>query len=43
VTITRLAHTVILAAGWRRAMIAFLAGAASALAIAPINAGRFCS
>ena len=37
-TITRLAHTVILAAGWRRAMIAFLAGAASALAIAPINA-----
>jgi len=38
VTITRLAHTVILAVGWRRAMIAFLADAASALAIAPINA-----
>lgn len=37
-TITRLAHTVMLAAGLRRAIIAFVAGAASALAIAPINA-----
>ena len=37
-TITRLAHTVILAIGWRRVTIAFVAGAASALAIAPINA-----
>jgi apolipoprotein N-acyltransferase len=38
VTITRLAHVVILASGWRRAIIAFVAGAASALAMAPINA-----
>ena len=37
-TITRLAHFVILASGWRRAIIAFVAGAASALAMAPINA-----
>ena len=37
-TITRLAHFVILAFGWQRAMIAFAAGAASALAMAPINA-----
>ena len=36
--ITRLAYAVVLAFGWRRAMIAFLAGAASALALAPINA-----
>ena len=36
--ITRLAHAVVLASGWRRAIIAFVAGAASALALAPINA-----
>jgi apolipoprotein N-acyltransferase len=38
VTITRLAHFVILAFGWQRAIIAFAAGAASALAMAPVNA-----
>jgi apolipoprotein N-acyltransferase len=38
VTVTRLAHLVILASGWQRALIAFMAGAASALAIAPVNA-----
>jgi apolipoprotein N-acyltransferase len=38
VTLTRLAHTVVLAWGWRRILIAFLAGAASALALPPINA-----
>ena len=38
VTLTRLAHAVMLAFGWRRAIIAFVAGAASALAMAPINA-----
>ncbi|MGH6727024.1 MAG: apolipoprotein N-acyltransferase [Pseudolabrys sp.] len=37
-TLTRLAYAVVLASGWRRATIAFLAGAASALALAPINA-----
>lgn len=37
-TLTRLAHAVILASGWRRALIAFIAGAASALAMAPVNA-----
>jgi apolipoprotein N-acyltransferase len=36
--ITRLAHEIMLAAGWRRAVIALLAGAASALAMAPIDA-----
>ena len=36
--VTRLAYAVVLACGWRRAAIAFLAGAASALALAPINA-----
>jgi apolipoprotein N-acyltransferase len=35
---TRAAHAVVLAFGWRRATIAFLAGGASALAMAPINA-----
>src|SRR4249920_2373070 len=35
---TRLAHAVVLAIGWRRANIAFVAGAASALAMPPINA-----
>ena len=34
----RLAQPVILAWGWRRALIAFLAGAASTLALAPFNA-----
>jgi apolipoprotein N-acyltransferase len=38
VTLTRFAHTVVLAWGWRRILIAFLAGAASALALPPINA-----
>jgi apolipoprotein N-acyltransferase len=38
VTITRIAHFVMLASGWRRTVIAFLAGAASALAMAPIDA-----
>jgi len=35
--ITRLAHAVVLASGWRRALVAFFAGAASVLALAPIN------
>jgi apolipoprotein N-acyltransferase len=38
VTLTRLAHTIVLAWGWRRISIAFLAGAATALALPPINA-----
>jgi apolipoprotein N-acyltransferase len=38
VTLTRLACAVVLVSGWRRAAIAFIAGAASALALAPINA-----
>ena len=37
-TVTRLAHAVVLAFGWRRALIAFVTGSASALAIAPFNA-----
>ena len=36
--IPRLAHAVVLAIGWRRANIAFVAGAASALAMPPTNA-----
>ncbi len=36
--ITRFAHSVVLAFGWRRAIIAFVAGAVSALAMAPFNA-----
>lgn len=36
-SIARLAHSIVLASGWRRAIIAFIAGAASALALAPIN------
>jgi apolipoprotein N-acyltransferase len=36
--LTRIAHAVVLAWGWRRALIAFVAGAASALALAPVNA-----
>lgn len=35
---TRTAHAVVLALGWRRAGIAFIAGTASALALAPVNA-----
>jgi apolipoprotein N-acyltransferase len=38
VTFTRIAHSIVLAFGWRRAAIAFVAGAASALAMAPFNA-----
>jgi apolipoprotein N-acyltransferase len=38
VTLTRLAHAIVLAFGWRRAAMAFAAGAASALAMAPVNA-----
>jgi apolipoprotein N-acyltransferase len=38
VIVTRIAYVVVLAFGWRRALIAFLAGVASALALAPINA-----
>ena len=34
----RAAHAVVLAFGWRRAFIGFAAGAASALAVAPVNA-----
>ena len=37
-TLTRIAHLIVLASGWRRAALAFVAGAASALAMAPINA-----
>lgn len=37
-TLTRLANAVVLATGWRRAGIAFFAGAVSALAMAPFNA-----
>ncbi|MDO9411929.1 MAG: apolipoprotein N-acyltransferase [Pseudolabrys sp.] len=37
-TATRASHTVVLAYGWRRALIAMAAGAASALAFAPFNA-----
>ena len=37
-TFNRIAYAVVLASGWRRAIIAFLAGAASALALAPVNA-----
>jgi apolipoprotein N-acyltransferase len=38
VTITRLAHTIVLAWGWRRILIAFLAGAATTLALPQMNA-----
>ena len=38
VTLTRLAYAVVLASGWQRAIIAFVAGVASALAMAPFNA-----
>ena len=36
--ITRLAHWIVLSWGWRRALLAFTAGALSALAMAPFNA-----
>jgi apolipoprotein N-acyltransferase len=36
--LTRLSHTVVLSWGWRRAAIAFVAGALSVLALAPFNA-----
>ena len=36
-TLTRIAHTVVLSWGWRRILIAFLAGAISALALPPAN------
>ena len=38
VTLTKLAHSIVLAWGWRRAAIALVAGAASTLALAPLNA-----
>jgi apolipoprotein N-acyltransferase len=38
VTLTRIAHSVVLASGWQRALVAFAAGAASVLALPPINA-----
>jgi apolipoprotein N-acyltransferase len=38
VTPVRLAHTFVLAWGWRRILIAFLAGAGTALALPPVNA-----
>lgn len=37
VRLTGLAHTIVLAWGWRRAAIAFAAGGTSALALAPLN------
>jgi apolipoprotein N-acyltransferase len=37
VTLTRLAHTIVLAWGWRRILIAFLAGASTALALPPTD------
>jgi apolipoprotein N-acyltransferase len=36
--LTRLSHAIVLSWGWRRAAIAFVAGAASTLALAPFNA-----
>lgn len=36
-TLTRIAHSIILSWGWRRAAIAFTAGALSVLALAPFN------
>lgn len=36
--LTRLSHAIVLSWGWRRAGIAFLAGAVSTLALAPFNA-----
>ncbi len=36
--LTRASHAVVLSWGWRRAAIAFVAGAVSAMALAPVNA-----
>ena len=36
--VARLSQSIVLADGWRRAAIAFVAGAASVLAMAPFNA-----
>jgi len=36
--LTRLAHWIVLSWGWRRALVAFAAGALSVLALAPVNA-----
>lgn len=36
-TLTRFAHSIVLSWGWRRALIAFLAGGVSTLALAPTN------
>ena len=36
--VARLSHAIVLAWGWRRALIACVAGALSALALAPVNA-----
>src|ERR1700724_294635 len=41
VSLTRLAHTVVLAWGWQRILIALLAGASSALALPPPNIWPF--
>ena len=38
VTITRLSHGIVLSWGWRRALIAFAAGAVSVVGLAPIDA-----
>jgi apolipoprotein N-acyltransferase len=38
VKLTNFAHSIVLASGWRRRSIAFVSGAVSALAMAPINA-----
>ena len=37
-TLTGISHSVVLASGWRRALLAFFAGAVSAAAMAPVNA-----
>jgi apolipoprotein N-acyltransferase len=37
-TVTRVAHWIVLSWGWRRALVAFAAGALSALALAPFDA-----
>ena len=36
-TLTRLARTIVLAWGWRRILIAFLAGASTTLALPPTD------
>jgi apolipoprotein N-acyltransferase len=37
VNLSRIAHSIVLAWGWRRVLIAFLAGSATALALPPLN------